>query len=846
MVKLRQRFSFLSSGRKNSRQMASVQIGDAARDHGDWQKAADHYGEHLKEEPLDFDIWVQLGHVLKEAGKLDEAQVAYETAGRLKPKDADLILNLGHLAKLYGKLDEAEALYRQSAQLDPTNPASNEVVSLKRLAQSKPADELIETPPEITTDVAPGEPIMRGAVDASESGYVTGWVASAEQGAVTLEVLLNDQVVAKGHPTYHRADVAAAGFGGGLNGFRLPITSKARIGDTISVRVEGEDEILGSVVVESPRHARPWIARNSKLNQDALEAIKQRSNFETEGMKLSIVMACYNTPEDWLKEALNSLIDQWSDNWELVCVDDASPNAEVRDIIESYIRLDPRIKLVKLENNSGISKAVNAGISASTGDYIAFMDHDDVLEPEAVYRLLDAARSGAGLIYSDEAVTTEDIAEIQAFALRPAFSHDYYLGHPYFVHLVCVRSDIARTIGGYDETMKISADVDFVLRVIENTDHVAHVPTILYRWRTHGKSTGHARRNQVTKATVSALNKHLKNMGINAVAAPGAGFNTFRIDYPNKGGRTLVIIPTKDRVDLLKTCLESIWRTVKPEDVDIVVIDHESCEPASLRYFRKISDRVTIYPYSGPFNFGRMNNEAFHHCWKGHEYILFMNNDIEAIDEGWFERMRSHAGRPEVGVVGANLLYGDGRVQHCGVIIGINGSADHGHKFVDFEMDDGRVPGFGCSLITTRDYSAVTAACMMMRSEVFNGVGGYDEALEIGFNDTDLCLRVGDLGYAIINDAYAVLFHHESATRIKTAQLDHPEDSQRFVRRWNGMLSTGDPFYNPLLSQTQDHVYGNLPVMFHPPRIRPVRPKLRPLVEGKARQICSPLVYGGG
>ena len=838
MIKLQQHFSLSRKGRAGQKPATALQMGDAARDSGNWNKAAEHYQQHLQKKPSDFGIWVQLGHALKEAGRFKEAASAYEKAHALKPDDADLHLNRGHLAKLMGDLDEAEIFYRKSDKLDPTIGAATELVALDRSKLTGTGSG------KASSDKQKGATaVTRGAIDGSQNGYVSGWVSAFGKTKVTLEALVDGRVIAKGRPTYQRADVAAAGFGDGLTGFRLAVAGKARIGDTVSVRVKGEEEPFGTAIVESPSHARPWIARNSKLTRDGLLSIKQRSTAEVGSLKLSIVMACYNTPEDWLKEALDSVLDQWCDNWELVCVDDASPNAAVREIISQYAQLDDRIRLVELETNSGISKAVNAGIAEARGDYIAFMDHDDVLEPEAVYRLLDAARTGVGLIYSDEAVTTDDIAEIQAFALRPAFSHDYYLGHPYFVHLVCVRRDIARQIGGYDETMKISADVDFVLRVIENTEEVAHVPAVLYRWRTHGKSTGHARRNQVTKATVSALNKHLKRLGSDATAAPGVGFNTFRIDYPDQGGRTLIIIPTKDRVDLLETCLEALWRTVKPEEVDIVVIDHESREPASLRYFRKIADRVTIYPYRGPFNFGRMNNEAFQECWKGHEFVLFLNNDIEAIDAGWLERMRTQAARPEVGAVGANLLYSDDRVQHCGVILGINGSADHGHKFLDFEQDGARTTGFGCSLITTRDYSAVTAACLMMRSEVFNGVGGYDEALEIGFNDTDLCLRVGDLGYSIINEAHAVLYHHESATRTKTAQLDHPEDSLRFTRRWRHLLSAGDPFYNPLLSSKQDHIYGDLTDMYHPPRVRPVRPALRPLEEALPRQVPTPLVF---
>lgn len=837
MVKIRAPLSLFKKARTEPGPVTALQMGDAARDKGDWNKAADYYRQHLTSKSDDFGIWVQLGHALKEAGRLDEARGSYEQAQELKSDDADLYLNRGHLEKLSGDLETAAQLYAISAEIDPSNNASNELVHLSRHVSSIDVNRLKQ---KSSIGVNGSLKTTRGHIEACQSGYVTGWVSNTSKTAVSIEVLVDDTVIARGKSKLIRPDVSSAGFGDGPTGFRILLDGKVRIGDTVSLRVKGEEKPFSRVTVESPKYARPWMARNSELSRDSLLSIKRRCNNEIENLKLSIVMACYNTPETWLKEALDSLLDQWCDNWELICVDDASPKSEVRDIIADYQKIDDRIRLVELDTNSGISKAVNAGIAAATGDYIAFMDHDDVLEPEAVYRLLDAARSNVGLIYTDEAITTGDISEIQSFALRPAFSHDYYLGHPYFVHLVCVRTDIARQIGGYDEQMKISADVDFVLRAIEKTDQVAHVPAILYRWRTHPTSTGHSRKHLVTKATVSALNAHLKRMAIEATAKAGACFNTFRIDYVDRGGRTLIIIPTKDHVELLESCLESLWKTTKPDDVDIVVIDHESKEPATLRYFKKIEGRVKLYPYRGPFNFGRMNNEAFNDCWDGHDYVLFMNNDIEAIEEGWLERLRSHAARPEVGVVGANLLYSDRRVQHSGVILGINGPADHAHKFADFEAEGDRNPGYGSSLVATREYSAVTAACMMMRCDVFQGLGGYDDALEIGFNDTDLCLRAGDLGYAIINDAYAVLYHHESTTRIKTSQVNHPEDNARFIRRWQSILAFGDPFYNPMLSTTQDHVYGNLTDAYHPYRVRSVRPTLRPLMEGRPRQIPSP------
>ena len=270
--------------------------------------------------------------------------------------------------------------------------------------------------------------------------------------------------------------------------------------------------------------------------------------------RLSIVMPVYNTKAEWLREAIDSVLDQWYDDWELICVNDCSPKPHVREILDEYAARDSRIQAIHLDTNGGIAVATNRGIAVATGELIGFMDHDDYLEPEAAFRMLEASKSGAGLIYSDEALTTASIHVIRAVAARPAFSHDYYLSNPYFVHFICVRADLARELGGLDETMSISADVDFVLRAIERTPAVSHVPAVLYRWRTDPNSTGFNKQEQVTDATLNALNRHLDRFGYKGEANPGFIFNNHRIDFADNGGKVLIVIPTKNRHDLLKVC----------------------------------------------------------------------------------------------------------------------------------------------------------------------------------------------------------------------------------------------------------------------------------------------------
>jgi GT2 family glycosyltransferase len=335
------------------------------------------------------------------------------------------------------------------------------------------------------------------------------------------------------------------------------------------------------------------------------------------------------------------------------------------------------------------------------------------------------------------------------------------------------------------------------------------VPAVLYRWRTHSASTGHQKQEQVMAATIAALQRHLDRLGTGARASEGPWFNQYRIDWPAATGRILIVIPTKNGRALLAAAVDSIERTAAGADYKVVVIDHESNDPDTLTYLAEIGARHTIMPFRGAFNFSRMNNQAVRRHGADCEFILFLNNDIEATQDGWLARLSSLANRAEVGAVGALLMYGDRSVQHAGVVLGFNNSADHAMRLQEVFLDKAgrRNLGYNCALSSVRDYSAVTAACVMMRKSVFDEVGGFDETFGIGFNDTDLCLRIGALGYKILYDGATMLYHFESATRSHTKQVFHPADTKRMVKRWGAKLAEGDPFYNPNLSlSTQDHV----------------------------------------
>ncbi len=666
----------------------------------------------------------------------------------------------------------------------------------------------------VVVDPVPG---LIGSFDTLHGMAAHGWALNRGQQDVPLEIEVigpGGEVLGAGLANLFRGDLLDAGLNAGLCAFKIDLSAHfERLTDQeVFARIAGTNNLLAGSPqrVGTNRNIRRFLRRRQDLAAGVLPRLRRALNHRAGMDGISFIMPVHDTPRAWLIEALESVRAQFCDAWELICVDDGSQAPHVSEILAGYAARDKRVRVLRSAQNVGIARAVNFGLRAARFGYVAFMDHDDRLEPDAAWQLIRAARlTGADLLYTDEAQTAENIDAITELRLRPAFSHDYYLSHPYFVHIVCARTETARRIGGWDETMAISADVDFVLRMIEAARVVTHVPAVLYRWRTHGGSTGHARQDDVMAATIGALQRHLDRLGTGAVVSPGAGFNQFRVDWPPAEGRVLIVMPTKNKVELLRVAVESIERTCARADYALVVIDHQSDDPQTCAYLETLAVRHTVMPYAGPFNFSAMNNAAVAAHGADAAFILFLNNDVEATQDGWLDRLRRLAARPDVGAVGPLLMYVDRTVQHAGVVLGFNDSAEHAQKFQNVFLDAGgrRNLGYNCALSSVRDYSAVTAACLMLRADVFRAVGGFDEAFGIGFNDTDLCLRIGQSGLRILYDGATILYHYESATRSQTKQVFHPEDTELMIARWGSVLRAGDPFYNPNLSlKTQDHV----------------------------------------
>lgn len=532
---------------------------------------------------------------------------------------------------------------------------------------------------------------------------------------------------------------------------------------------------------------------------------------------LSLVVPVFRTPLPWLEQLANSLRHQTDTNFEAVFVlDGPQPDLE-RELAQ---RLDDTFshRIVVLPENRGVSAATNAGMLAASGDYVLVVDHDDILERHLVEAFHCVSAMGeADLYVADEVIADHAMETVSLIASRGRFDIRYYLSHPYVVHPIFVRRSLAETVGFLDETLRISHDVDFMLRCLARARNVTQIPMPLYVWRTHAGSLGHAAADGVFTNTSAAVRTYLSTRTDwpDFEVREGINFNELDIRPPTpEGTRVAIIIPTKNGLSVLRQCLTSVYErtTANRTPADIIVVDHQSDDPATLRYLLEESEaeRIRVVPYVGPWNYAAINNSAIrqHVLGKGYSHIVLMNNDIELMTQDWLDRMIAQFSWGDIGVVGCCLLYPDRRIQHAGVVVGLVGAADHSHRFEDFlQVDDGpRSPGYLSSLVATRDYSAVTAALMMVSLPLFETVGGLDESLAIGFNDTDLCLRIGSLGYHSTYVGGVVAIHHESVTRKSHDGVDHPDDTALFESRYADMIRTGDPYYGASLDWTQTRI----------------------------------------
>ena len=523
------------------------------------------------------------------------------------------------------------------------------------------------------------------------------------------------------------------------------------------------------------------------------------------GPKISIVVPLYNTPLDFLEELLDSVVNQTYRNWELCCVD-AGQDTAVGQHVQARAKADPRIRYQKLTENEGIAGNTNHGFELATGDYIALLDHDDILHPCALWYTAQAiVEQGADFVYTDEATFEGKVENVVLYHFKPDFMLDNLRSNNYICHLTTFSKVLMEQAGGGERAeYNGSQDYDLFLRLTEKAQKIAHIPHALYYWRSSPNSTASdiSAKTYCIDAGIAALKAHYARCGVavdDVTLIPGTpGY--YKTDYTMAHpGRVSILIPTCDHIRDLETCVESIYARTTYPDFEILLIENNSKEEQTFRSYERMRkehpDTLKVLTWQGKgFNYSALNN--FGARYATGEYLLLLNNDTEVITPGWLEEMVMYAQQKRVGCVGAKLLYPDDTIQHAGVGFGIGGVAGHLHKYFPATSD-----GYMGRLNYVQDVYGDTAACLLIRKEIYDEVHGLDESYAVAFNDVDFCVRVREAGYTNVFTPFAQLYHYESKSR---GMEDNPEKQKRFQgevlrfqARWGDLLAKGDPCTNP-------------------------------------------------
>jgi glycosyltransferase involved in cell wall biosynthesis len=573
-----------------------------------------------------------------------------------------------------------------------------------------------------------------------------------------------------------------------------------------------------------------WIKAHRLRGADRRAIARQIDGFAVRPT-ISVLMPVYNTPADVLREAIESVQAQLYPNWELCIADDASTVPHVKDVLEKFRRADSRIKVDYRQVNGHISASSNSALALAQGDFIALLDHDDMLSEQALYQVVAELNKypETDIVYTDEDKIDSDPESTRNGQrydphFKSSWNPDLLYSQNYVSHLGVYRTDLARSVGGFREGFEGSQDFDLLLRCIaaRGEARVRHIPVVLYHWRAGTGSTAlnEEEKSYATEHGIKALEEHFRSRGIAGVDVTQARFpTTYHVHFPvpEPAPKVSILIPTKNHHEILRVCIDSIREKTTYPNYEIVVVDNQSSDPETLRYFDEVTKTgVRVIQYDKPFNYSAINNFAVEHS--DGEVVVLLNNDIEVITPDWLTEMVSHAVRPDVGAVGAKLYYGDNTIQHAGVIVGLGGVAGHSHKHLPRDN-----PGYFRRLCITQNLSAVTGACLVVRRDSYLKVGGLEsEELTVAFNDVDFCLKLGEIGLRNVWTPHAELFHHESASR---GPEDSPEKIVRFQQeiaymqeRWGSRLRN-DPYYSPILTLDWENFTPDF-------RVRPRKPWL--------------------
>lgn len=536
---------------------------------------------------------------------------------------------------------------------------------------------------------------------------------------------------------------------------------------------------------------------NHKASEE--ELAKQRKEHFAKEPLISILVPVYNTPREFLIQLLRSVGTQTYHNWELCIANASVDNKGVIEVLEHYQEKTKRLKVINVPENEGISQNTNKALSIASGEYVALLDHDDLLSPNALYEIVKVInnKEDADVIYTDEDKVTADLKEHFQPHFKPDFSEDLLRSNNYICHFFVAKREIVNEVGGFHPEFNGAQDYDLIFRCTEKARGIYHVPKILYHWRTHKASTADnpASKMYAFDAGKRAIEEHLKRVGEKGEVSHTKDLGFYRVKYPVIGNpKVSIIIPNKDEIAYLEKCIHSIREKTDYKNYEIIVVENNSEKSETFEFYKKIErDWLKVIYWDREFNYSAINNFGVRHATG--DYLLFLNNDVEVINSDWMTEMLSHCQRKHVGVVGAKLYYPDNTIQHAGIVIGIGGIA--GNMFTGMSRS---FTGYLHKASIQQDLSAVTAACMMVERHAFEKVKGFEEDLAVAFNDVDFCLKIRKAGYLIVYNPNAELYHYESKTRGKE---DTKEKLKRFQgeidymkERWSQILEQGDPYYN--------------------------------------------------
>lgn len=560
--------------------------------------------------------------------------------------------------------------------------------------------------------------------------------------------------------------------------------------------IEMKRYMIMGTAAEPEEFYQIWINKNEP-NEEELE--KQKNTKFEINPKISIIIPMYNTPEKFFEELIDGLIEQTYPNWEL-CLADGSP--EKNEKLEKIYKKDKRIKYKFIGKNKGISGNTNAALELATGDFIALLDHDDLLPKFSLYEIVKCINKNPDVdfIYTDE----DKFEELGGKRYDPYFKSDFapdtLRANNFICHFSIFKKELMKELGGFRSEFDGAQDYDIILRMSEKAKKIIHIPKILYHWRVHALSTaksGGTAKPYAYEAGIKAVQAHIDRIGLKGEVVSGNTLGTYKVNYEIKGNpKVSIIIPNKDYVSTLKVCLKSIAKLTTYENYEVIVVENNSEEQKTFDYYDEINgkDKVKVvkYPekgfnYSKIINYGVANSDG--------EYIIQLNNDTELITPNWIEEMLGFAQREDVGAVGAELFYPDKSIQHAGIIIGIGGVAGHVFRNIPHGMH-----GYFSKDAMIQNMSAVTAACIMAPRKMYEAVGNMDEKFEVAFNDVDFCLKIREQGKLIVYNPYVQFIHYESKSRGFEDTLEKQKrfkgEVERFQKKWKKILKDGDPYYN--------------------------------------------------